>query len=59
MSTRFQAKNVPGGRLTPSNLSTIGSSSTNSTFAPVSPSAYVSGETDQVYLGKIELMIDD
>jgi hypothetical protein len=53
MATRFQPKSVPGGRLTPSNSST--SATVNSTLSPASPSAYVAGETDQIYLGKINL----
>lgn len=51
MTTRFQPKGVPGGRLTPSALTS--SATTNSTLSPTSPSAYVAtGETDQVYLGE-------
>ncbi len=56
MATRFQPKSVPGGRLTPSNSST--SATVNSTLSPASPSAYVAGETDQIYLGKINLEIN-
>ncbi len=48
MTTRFQPKGVPGGRLTPSNLV---STSTNSIFSPASPSTYGTNETDQAYLG--------
>jgi hypothetical protein len=53
MTTRFQSKTVPAGRLTPSTLS--GSTLSTTTLSPVSPSTYVPGETDQIYLGKNEL----
>ncbi len=49
MTTRFQPKGLPGGRLTPSTLNA--STTTNATLSPVSPSTYVPGETDQIYLG--------
>jgi len=53
MTTRFQGKNVPGGRLTPSTLSaTASTATTNSTLTLASPSTYMPGQTDQVYLGK-------
>ncbi|CAF0786843.1 unnamed protein product [Rotaria sordida] len=54
MNTRFQPKNVSGGRLTPSNLSST--TVTNSTLSPSSPSTSVSSsiETDQVYLDRIK-----
>ncbi|CAF2349373.1 unnamed protein product [Rotaria sp. Silwood2] len=54
MSTRFQPKSVPGGRLTPSNLSST--TLTNSTISPSSPSTSASGavESDQVYLDRIK-----
>jgi hypothetical protein len=52
MATRFQPKGISGGRLTPSTLSA--STSTNSNLSPSSPSTYVAGETDQLYLGKIK-----
>jgi hypothetical protein len=60
MATRFQTKNAPGGRLTPSNLTS--STATNSILSPSSPSAYTGssssgGESDQVYLGKIKVFI--
>ncbi len=56
MATRFQPKGPPGGRFTPSNLSTP--PTTNSTLSPSSPSTYVPGETDQIYLGKIQWFIE-
>ncbi len=60
MTTRFQPKTVPTGRITPSALGTTTAATitTNSTLSPVSPSAYVSGETDQIYLGKIKYTSD-
>ncbi len=51
MAARFQPKTLPGGRLTPSALG--GSTISNTTLTPVSPSTYVPGETDQNYLGKM------
>lgn len=58
MSTRFQAKGTTSGRLTPSNPSTP-STTTNSTLSLLSPSISGSsgGESDQVYLGKINQLI--
>jgi len=50
MTTRFQPKGVPGGRLTPSALS-VSTTTANTTLSPGSPSTYVPGETDQIYLG--------
>ncbi len=55
MNTRFQAKNIPGGRLTPSSANT--SIATNSTLSPSSPlTSGGSSESDQVDLGKIKLI---
>jgi hypothetical protein len=57
MATRFQTKNVPVGRLTPSNLTA--STSTNATLSPSSPSIYSSSsgnESDQTYLGKMNIL---
>jgi hypothetical protein len=51
MTTRFQPKGVPSGRLTPSALSVSTTTTTNTTLSPGSPSTYVPGETDQIYLG--------
>lgn len=56
MAGRFQPKNPPNGRLTPSNLiPTTTSIPILTNPAPASPStANAGGETDQLYLGNFE-----
>ncbi|CAF3319152.1 unnamed protein product [Rotaria socialis] len=53
MNARFQAKNPPGGRLTPSNLSSTSTASTSN--LPSSPSISFSNiESDPVYLERLK-----